>query len=451
MAIYGYMRVSSRDQNEARQKIELEAFGVDKLYMDKQSGKDFNRPEYRRLIGRLKPGDVLAVKSIVRLGRNYEDILEQWRIITKEKQAAIVVLDMPLLDTRQGRDLTGTLIADIVLQLLSYVAEQDSSSTNRYGSTGLGMPITKSIVELMNGTIEVESEKGVGTTFTVTVTLGESENKDNLDEGTLNPHEMRVLVIDDDPVALEHAQIILGQVGISCDVAESGAEGLEMVKLRHARREDYDLLLIDWKMPDMDGVETTRQVRAAVGHDLPIIILTSYNWDEVADEAKSAGVDTFVAKPLFAGSVLDQFREAFRKKNEALVVNRADLKGRHILLAEDVAVNAEIIVMVLGMREVEVDVAGNGRIAVDMFSQHPAGYYDAILMDMRMPEMDGLEATRIIRGMEREDARSIPIIALTANAFDEDVQRSMQAGLNAHLSKPVEPAALFDTLESLIK
>ena len=141
MAIYGYMRVSSRDQNEARQKIELEAFGVDKLYMDKQSGKDFNRPEYRRLIGRLKPGDVLAVKSIDRLGRNYEDILEQWRIITKEKQAAIVVLDMPLLDTRQGRDLTGTLIADIVLQLLSYVAEQDSSSTNRYGSTGLGMPI----------------------------------------------------------------------------------------------------------------------------------------------------------------------------------------------------------------------------------------------------------------------------------------------------------------------
>ena len=335
-------------------------------------------------------------------------------------------------------------------RLFDAFSQEDSSSTNRYGSTGLGMPITKSIVELMNGTIEVESEKGVGTTFTVTITLGESENKDNLDEGTLNPHEMRVLVIDDDPVALEHAQIILGQVGISCDIAESGAEGLEMVKLRHTRREDYDLLLIDWKMPDMDGVETTRQVRAAVGHDLPIIILTSYNWDEVADEAMRAGVDTFVAKPLFAGSVLDQFREAFRKKNEALVVNRADLKGRHILLAEDVAVNAEIIVMVLGMREVEVDVAGNGRIAVDMFSQHPAGYYDAILMDMRMPEMDGLEATRIIRGMDREDAKVIPIIALTANAFDEDVQRSMQAGLNAHLSKPVEPAALFETLEKLI-
>ena len=131
MKTYGYLRVSTREQNEARQRIALEAFGVDRLFMDKQSGKDFNRPAYQRLIGRLKPGDVLVIKSIDRLGRNYEEILEQWRVITKEKQAAIVVLDMPLLDTRQGRDLTGTLIADIVLQLLSYVAEQERSFTDK--------------------------------------------------------------------------------------------------------------------------------------------------------------------------------------------------------------------------------------------------------------------------------------------------------------------------------
>jgi CheY-like chemotaxis protein len=183
---------------------------------------------------------------------------------------------------------------------------------------------------------------------------------------------------------------------------------------------------------------------------MPIIILTSYDWDEVAEEAKEAGVDTFVAKPLFAGNVLEQFREAFKRKNERRFVQRADLKGRHILLAEDVEVNAEIMVMVLGMREMEADLAENGRIAVDKYLEHEAGYYDAILMDMRMPEMDGLEATRAIRASGREDAESIPIIALTANAFDEDVQRSMQAGLNAHLSKPVEPDALFDTLETLI-
>ncbi len=338
-------------------------------------------------------------------------------------------------------------------RLFDAFSQENSSATSKYGSTGLGMPITKSIIELMNGSIEVESEKGVGTTFKVFVTLGESDRKDGTaaDDDCMNPHEMSVLVIDDDEIALEHAQLVLGKVGISCDVALSGEKALEMVKLRHARNNDYDLLIIDWKMPGMDGVETTRQIRAIMGRGTPIIILTSYNWDEVADEAKRAGVDTFVAKPLFAGSVLDQFREAFRKKNAALLDCRADLRGRRVLLAEDVEVNTEIMVMVLSLREIEADTAENGKIAVEKFQSHPAGYYDAILMDMRMPEMDGLEATRVIRSLNRADAKEIPIIALTANAFDEDVQRSMQAGLNAHLSKPVEADALFDTLEKLIK
>ena len=229
------------------------------------------------------------------------------------------------------------------------------------------------------------------------------------------------------------------------------AEAVEMVRVSHGRREDYDLILVDWKMPEMDGLETTRQIRAVVGHDTPIIILTSYSWDDIEDEARAAGVDTFAAKPLFAGAVMDEFRKAFKKKNARLVKKTADLTGRRVLLAEDVAVNAEIMMMVLSMREMQVDHAENGRIAVEMFADHEPGYYDAILMDMRMPEMDGLEATRTIRAMDRRDAKEIPIIALTANAFDEDVQRSMQAGLNAHLSKPVEPEILFETLESLIK
>ena len=223
-----------------------------------------------------------------------------------------------------------------------------------------------------------------------------------------------------------------------------------MAKVRHARREPYSLILVDWRMPDMDGIETTRQIRAAVGAETPVIILTSYNWDEVEDEAKAAGVDTFVAEPLFAGKVLDEFKEAFKKKNAELLRKTVDLKGRRVLLAEDVTVNAEIIMMVLSMREIQVDHAENGRIAVEMFEKHEEGYYDAVLMDMRMPEMDGLEATRRIRAMNRADAKNIPIIALTANAFDEDVQRSMQAGLNAHLSKPVEPDILFETLEGLL-
>ena len=304
----------------------------------------------------------------------------------------------------------------------------------------------------MNGHIEVESEKENGTIFTVTVTLIDSDRKrDESEMGALHPHEMSVLVIDDDPIACEHAQVVLGQIGISCEKALSGAEGLELVKLRHTRREPYNLILVDWRMPEMDGLETTKQIRAEVGNETPIIILTSYTWDDIADEAKAAGVDTFVAKPLFAGTVLDEFREAFNKKNPKLASETADLTGRRVLLAEDVDVNAEIMMMVLSIREMEVDHAENGRIATEMFAKSEPGYYAAILMDMRMPEMDGLEATRTIRAMEREDAKTVPIIALTANAFDEDVQRSMQAGLNAHLSKPVEPEALFKTLEGLIK
>ena len=224
-----------------------------------------------------------------------------------------------------------------------------------------------------------------------------------------------------------------------------------MVRMRHARRESYNLILVDWRMPGMDGVETTRRIRSMVGMETPIIILTSYNWDDIADEARDAGVDSFVPKPLFAGTVMDEFREAFKNKKREMLHRRTDLKGKRVLLAEDVPVNAEIMMMVLSMREMEVDLAPNGRVAVELFSSHDTGYYDAILMDMRMPEMDGLEATRAIRAMDRPDAKAVPIIALTANAFDEDVQRSMQAGLNAHLSKPVEPEALFETLESLIQ
>ena len=335
--------------------------------------------------------------------------------------------------------------------LFDAFSQEDSSTTNKYGSSGLGMPITKNIVELMNGHIEVESEKGAGTTFRVTVTLGQSSRVAGSEGTLIHPDEMNVLVIDDDQIACEHADLVLGQVGISCETVTNGRDALEMIRLRHARREDYNLVLVDWKMPEMDGVETTRQIRSLVGNDTPIIILTSYSWEDVEQEAREAGVDSFASKPLFVDTVLDEFQAAFKRKNAALIQKTVDLKGRRVLLAEDVAVNAEIMMMVLSMREMQVEHAANGRIAVEMFDQAEPGYYDAVLMDMRMPEMDGLEATRRIRSLDRPDAKTIPIIALTANAFDEDVQRSMQAGLNAHLSKPVEPEALFETLESLIR
>nr|MBO6295596.1 response regulator [Schwartzia sp. (in: firmicutes)] len=210
---------------------------------------------------------------------------------------------------------------------------------------------------------------------------------------------------------------------------------------------------MDWQMPEMDGVTTTKEIRSVIGNESAIILLSAYNWDDVTDEALAAGVDSFIAKPLFTSSLLEEFKKTLKKRRAATPAGKkkADLNGRRILLAEDMIVNAEIMMQILKMRGMEPEHAENGKIAVDMFSEHPAGYYAAILMDMRMPEMDGLTATATIRALDRPDAKTIPIIALTANAFDEDVQRSLQAGLNAHLSKPVDPEALFETLETMIE
>ena len=356
-------------------------------------------------------------------------------------------LRLTMKDTGIGMD------AEFIGKIFDAFSQEDSSTTSKYGSSGLGMAITKNIVEMMNGNIVVESEKGVGSTFIVTVTLMDSET-DGIDgDYQMRPNEMSVLIIDDDPVACDHAKMVLEKVGISSEIALSGMEAIDMVRLRSARRDPYNLILVDWKMPEMDGLETTRQIRSVIGSESAIIILTAYNWDEILDDAVSAGVDSFIAKPLFASNVLDEFKNALIRKNIASEERdrKADLHGRKILLAEDVQVNAEIIMMLLAMKEMDVDHAENGKIAVDMFTEHEAGYYDAILMDMRMPEMDGLTATQKIRALDREDAKTIPIIALTANAFDEDVQNSLQAGLNAHLVKPVEPDNLFSTLESLIR
>ena len=333
-------------------------------------------------------------------------------------------------------------------------AQEDSSATNKYGSSGLGMAITKSLVEMMNGTIQVASTKGEGSVFTVTVTLTDSARQNDAKAaGKIHPEEMSVLIVDDDPIACEHAKLVLEKAGIASETADSGEKAVEMVRLRHARRDPYNLILMDWQMPGMDGVEATRQIREIVGTASAIIILTAYTWDDILEEAVTAGVDSFLPKPLFAAAVIEEFKSALEKRSAAAneEVVKAELEGRRILLAEDMQVNAEIMMMVLEMRGMSTDLAENGRIAVEKFTSHPEGYYDAVLMDMRMPEMDGLEATRQIRKSGHADAKTIPIIALTANAFDEDVQRSLQAGLNAHLSKPVQPEALFETLETLIR
>ncbi len=298
-------------------------------------------------------------------------------------------------------------------RLYDTFAQEDSSTTSKFGSSGLGLAITKNIVEMMNGTIDVESEKGVGTTFTVKVTLmNAAQHEDGQRDAFIHPSEMTVLIVDDDPVACEHARLVLEKAGIASEIAESGAEAIEKVRLRHARREPYNLILVDWKMPEMDGVETARRMREIIGHETAIIILTAYRWDDVLEEATEAGVDSFIPKPLFVATVLEEFRQAMHKRHVLAKQNehKAELSGRRVLLAEDMQVNAEIMMLVLGMHDMEAELAENGRIAVEMFEEHEPGYYDAILMDMRMPVMDGLTATREIRKLEREGGTHIPII-----------------------------------------
>ena len=330
-------------------------------------------------------------------------------------------------------------------------SQEDSSKANKYGSTGLGMAITKNIVEMMNGHISVDSEKGKGTTFTVDVTLRTCD-QNHVDHGEIKTQDLKVLVIDDDPVDCQHAKLALEEIGITPDICMSGKEAIENIEVKIARHEAYDLILVDWRMPEQDGVEVTRQIRSIVGSESAVIVLTAYNWDDIEEEAIEAGVDHFMAKPLFSGNVMSAYKKAWdNRSTEQEEVTLSDLTGRKILLAEDMAINAEIMKMLLASREIDADIAENGQIAVDKFNESDENHYDAILMDVRMPVLDGLGATEAIRALPRQDAKTIPIIAMTANAFDEDVQRSLQAGMNAHLSKPVEQDKLFQTLAELIQ
>ena len=314
------------------------------------------------------------------------------------------------------------------------------------------MAITKSIVEMMNGTISVESEKGVGTEFDVSVTLRNCEQKSAGPDKVIDPSALKVLVVDDDPYEAEHARTVLEEVGIRADTATSGQEALRMIEVQHTKHKPYNLVLMDWNMPGMNGLETSAEIRKQYGGENAVVVLTAYNWDDIQEDAHRVGVDSFLSKPLLPENIMEEFERVARRNHMTLFreKKRADMTGRRILLAEDMEINAEIMMDTLEMENIGADHAENGRIAVEMFQKSAPGAYAAILMDVRMPEMDGLEASAAIRALSRADAKRIPIIALTANAFDEDVQRSLQAGMNAHLSKPVDPEQLIRVLGELV-
>lgn len=324
---------------------------------------------------------------------------------------------------------------------------------SRIQGTGLGMSIVKSIVDLMMGNIQLESEKGKGSTFRVTLNLRldeqESAQNNQLDG-------LPVLVVDDDIITCKTVTEILCDIGMKGEWASSGAEALKMVAERIQKGACYLAVLLDWKMPEMDGVETARRIRTEVDPQVPIIILTAYEWSEIETEAREAGIDAFLSKPIYKAKLLQKMTEItnghLENSDMPQTFSVRDIpSGKRVLLAEDNDLNKEIAVELLQMMGIEADCADNGAEAVERFSNSTPGTYDLILMDIQMPKMNGYEATRMIRSLTRPDGQTIPIIAMTADAFKKDVQAAREAGMNEHLTKPISVDLLAQMLMRFLK
>ena len=327
--------------------------------------------------------------------------------------------------------------------------EQETAGTaQKHGGSGLGLSIAKNLVDLMHGAIRVESKKGKGTTFTVDLPLEFTNQKSRVSGDWLRA--IRILVVDDDETSLDYASIVLRRIGVPFEVASSGQRALEMIEQAENAGKPYSVVMLDWKMPDMDGVEVTRRIRANEKHKTIIIIVSAYDLNQVEDEAKVAGADHFVPKPLFQSTVFNVLMTLSngQLRTESAEPDKFDFTGYRVLLAEDNDLNAEIATELLEMVHLPVDRAENGQRAVEMFAASAPGQYDAILMDIQMPVLDGYGATRAIRALKRPDAGQIPIFAMTANAFTEDVAQALSAGMNGHVAKPIDTKILYQTLRA---
>lgn len=334
--------------------------------------------------------------------------------------------------------------------------QESTGTTAVYGGTGLGLAISKNIVDMMDGQISVRSVKGIGSEFTVDVKLGITEEaKERCSQYHVYSSfkHLRTLVVDDDVAVCRSAVGILEDMGMKADWVDSGCKAVERVEYLWNIGQHYDIILLDWKMPVMDGIETARHIRRIAGPDVTIIIMTAYDWISIEHEAKMAGVNLLISKPMLKSTLISAFSRVLGKREEEVQQEQEreyDFSGKRVLLAEDNMINTEVAMLILKDKGFQVDTAENGLVAVERFKQAEPGYYDAILMDIRMPLMDGLTAAANIRGLDKSDAGTIPIIAMTANAFDDDIDKSRSAGMNAHLAKPIEPDRLYQTLYNYI-
>ncbi len=341
---------------------------------------------------------------------------------------------------------------EFVAHIFEPFERENTTTISGIPGSGLGMAITKNIVDMMNGSIEVKSEQGAGTEVTVSfmfrLDLGEKERQD-----IPELQNCRALVVDDDFNTCDSVSYMLQQIGLRAEWTLSGKEAVLRTRQAVMRGDEYGVYIIDWLLPDMNGVEVTRRVRKETGDSVPIIVLTAYDWSDIEGEAIEAGVTAFCSKPLF----LSELRSCLQSIVNAEEDGKEDDGGpveRHtgrILLTEDNELNQEIAVAILGEAGFTIEVAENGKMAVEMLAASEPGYYQLVLMDIQMPVMDGYQAAREIRRLQDPGLASIPIIAMTANAFEEDKQEALKSGMDGHIAKPIDVEVLFDTLDHMLR
>ncbi|MFQ6962290.1 MAG: response regulator [Clostridium sp.] len=325
---------------------------------------------------------------------------------------------------------------DFLKRIYESYSRADGARIHKTEGAGLGMAITKYIVDAMEGTIDIQSEPDKGTEFLLTFDF---EKADAMNMDMVLP-SWNMLVVDDDELLCRTAMDALKSIGIKAEWTLSGEKAIELVNEHHKRREDYQIILLDWKLPGMNGIQVAKEIRHNLGDEVPILLISAYDWSEFEAEAREAGISGFISKPLFKSTLYYALRQYMGTETENGQTSNpnSDLSGRRILIAEDNELNWEVANELLSDLGVELDWAEDGQICLDKFQKSPEGYYDAVLMDIRMPHMTGYEATIMIRGLNHPDALSIPIIAMSADAFSDDIQHCLECGMNGHIAKPID-------------
>ena len=337
---------------------------------------------------------------------------------------------------------------EFLQKIFDSYSRADNKRVHRTEGAGLGMAITKYIVDAMGGTVEVQSELGKGTLFHLILDFEKALVK----EADMVLPAWKMLVVDDDEMMCRTTVEALSTIGIQAEWALSGEEAVEQVQKHRRQRDDYEIILLDWKLPGMNGLQAAREIRRELGHDIPILLISAYDWSEFESEARESGITGFISKPLFRSTLYYGLRKYMNYEETQTDRNEEnmELAGYRVLVAEDNDLNWEVLNELLSDIGLKPEWAENGQICLEKFEQAEEGYYAAVFMDIRMPVMTGYEATEAIRALARPDAKTIPIIAMTADAFSEDVQRCLDCGMNAHTSKPVNMNEIVFLLKKFI-